>query len=376
MLGASRVQTFRHITLPLLTPSILAAASIVFLFTFTSFGIVFVLSDPAHATLEVEVYRQAALLLDLPTSAALAVVQIVIVLIVVVVMARAQERRAVAQRLVAGADAARRPRGVRQWSLVGGVIGATTALLALPVLTLVWRSLHVGGQWSLGFYRALGSSASKSTLFVSPWTALRNSLEFAAIATVIALVVGGLASVAIASRPGRGGRTIDALLMLPLGTSAVTIGFGFLVAFESAPFDLSQSRLLIPLAHATIAIPFVVRSVVPALRSIDPRLREAATMLGAPPRKVWREVDLPITARAFAVAAGFCVAISLGEFGATIFLSRPDTPTLPIAIERFLGRPGVVNVGQSLALAVILMLLTTVVVFLMERVRLRHLGEL
>ena len=82
--------------------------------------------------------------------------------------------------------------------------------------------------------------------------------------------------------------------------------------------------MLVPIAQALVAIPFVVRAVVPVLRAIDPRLREAAAMLGASPARVWREVDLPIVARAALVAAGFAFAISLGEFGATLFIVRPD----------------------------------------------------
>ena len=375
VLGASRFRAFVHVTLPLLMPSIIAAASIVFLFTFTSFGVVLLLSDPAHFTLEAEIYRQAIDIGDLQIAAALALVQIVAVLAVIFALGRAQERRAVAQRLVGGADVARRPRG-REKVVVGGILGATSLFLGGPLAVLVWRSVRIGGTFSLVSYRTLGSSASASTLFVSPWAAVRNSVEFAAIATVIALIVGGLASVAIASRPGRATRTMDAFLMLPLGTSAVTVGFGFLIAFQHAPNGLATSPYLVPIAHAIVAIPFVVRAVVPALRSIDPRLRDAATMLGATPRRVWREVDLPITARAFAVAAGFCAAVSLGEFGATLFIARPDWPTVPIAIQRFLSRPGQINVDQSLAMSVILMLLTAVVVFAIERVRIRDLGEL
>ncbi|HYL53567.1 MAG TPA: iron ABC transporter permease [Acidimicrobiia bacterium] len=375
VLGASRLRAFRHVTLPLLSPSLLAAASIVFLFTFTSFGVALLLADPSHATIEVEIYRQTVELFDLRIAAALAFVQIVAVLAVLFLMARAQERRAVTQRLVAATETARRPRG-GQRVLVAGVVGATTLFLGGPLAVLASRSLRPGGRWSLASYRALGSSAATSTLFVSPWTALRNSLVFAAIATLLALVVGGLASAVIASRPGRATRTMDVLLMLPLGTSAVTVGFGFLLAFDAPPLQLSTTSLIIPLAHAIVAIPFVVRIVVPALRSIDPRLRDAATVLGAPPARVWREVDLPIVARAFVVAAGFCVAVSLGEFGATLFIARPDTPTIPIAIQRFLTLPGELNVGQSLAMATILMGLTAVVVLGIERVRIRDLGDL
>jgi thiamine transport system permease protein len=84
---------------------------------------------------------------------------------------------------------------------------------------------------------------------------------------------------------------------------------------------------------------------------------------------VRREIDLPIAARALTVAAGFAFAISLGEFGATVFLARPDSPTLPVAIFRFLGRPGELNAGQAYALAVVLMVVVTVSVLLVERIR-------
>jgi len=148
-----------------------------------------------------------------------------------------------------------------------------------------------------------------------------------------------------------------------------------LITFDRSPFDLATSWWIVPLAHAIVAIPFVVRIVVPALRSIDPRLRDAAAVLGAPPARVWRAVDMPIAARAFGVAAGFCAAVSLGEFGATLFLARPDLPTLPIAIQRFLTRPGPLNAGQALALSTILMVLTAAVVFAIEQVRVGELGE-
>ena len=148
------------------------------------------------------------------------------------------------------------------------------------------------------------------------------------------------------------------MVALPLGVSAVTVGFGFLVALDEPPLDLRTSWVLVPLAQALVAIPFVMRTMTPVLRSIDPRLREAAATLGASPGRVWREVDLPIVARAVVVAAGFAFAISLGEFGATIFIVRPDTPTLPVEIFRLLGRPGPQNAGAAMAASVLLMAIT------------------
>jgi thiamine transport system permease protein len=208
-------------------------------------------------------------------------------------------------------------------------------------------------------------------LLAAPWEAIVNSIAYAAAATVLALVVGGLAAFAVTDRRSR---LLDGLVLLPLGASAVMLGLGFLIAFDQEPIDFRSSSWIVPVAQALVAIPFVVRILAPTLRSIDAHQREAAALLGASPGRVRREIDLPIVARGLAVAAGFAFAISLGEFGATVFLARPDNPTLPVAIFRFLGRPGEVNVAQAYALAVVLMAVTVVSVLAVERVRVRRGG--
>ena len=171
-----------------------------------------------------------------------------------------------------------------------------------------------------------------------PLAAVGTSLRFAVLATVIAVVVGGSAAVAIAASR-RGGSLLDAGLMLPLGTSAVTVGFGLLITMDRRPLDLGARGSSSPSPTRVVAVPFVVRAVLPTLRSIDPRLRDAASTLGASPARVWREIDLPFLRRALVAGAGFAFAISLGEFGATSFLTRVGNETMPIAIARLLGRP-------------------------------------
>jgi thiamine transport system permease protein len=372
VLGASRLRAFTSVTLPALRPAILAAASITFLFTFTSFGVILVLGGPTRATLETEIYRQTAQLLDLRTAAALSILQLVAVVVLLVVSGRFQGRRAVALGLRPTAITARRARTLPERALLLGNLGLMLLLLGVPLAVLVARSFSTAGGPGLGFYRALDELRSDSVLFVAPIDAVVNSLLFATVATAIALVVGGLASFAVA-RHQRGG-ALESALALPLGISAVTVGFGFLIALDEPPLDLRTSWILVPIAHALIAIPFVVWLVTPLLRSIDPRLREAAAVLGAPPRRVWREVDLPIVGRAFAVAAGFAFAISLGEFGATLFLARPDRATLPVVIYRLLGQPGALNFGAAMAASTILMALTVVAVLAADRARLGDVG--
>jgi thiamine transport system permease protein len=147
------------------------------------------------------------------------------------------------------------------------------------------------------------------------------------------------------------------------------LGFGFVIAFDTSPLDFRAEPWIVPVVQSLVAIPFVVRIVAPALRSIDERQREAAALLGASPSRVRREIDLPIIRRALVVAAGFAFAISLGEFGATVFLARPDRPTLPVAIFRFLGRPGEQNAAEAYALAVVLMAVTACSLLVIGRFR-------
>ncbi|WP_391662396.1 ABC transporter permease [Streptomyces vinaceusdrappus] len=372
MLGASRLKAWRQVTLPALAPAVAAAALMVFLFTFTSFGVVQILGGPAFSTLEVEIYRQTSQVFDLSTAAVLTLVQFVAVAAVLAVHAWTVRRRETGLRLVDAATTARRPRGAGQWALLAGVLVTVAGLILLPLAVLVERSLGASG---LGYYRAL-TRADGGTFLVPPIEAIGNSLQYAVAATAIAVVVGGLAAAALTRRDaGRFVRGFDALLMLPLGVSAVTVGFGFLIALDEPPLDLRSSWILVPLAQALVGVPFVVRTMLPVLRAVDVRLREAASVLGASPWRVWREVDLPMVRRALLVAAGFAFAVSLGEFGATVFIARPDSPTLPVAVARLLGRPGEMNYGQAMALSTILMLVCAVALVVLERLRTDRTGE-
>ncbi|WP_307792363.1 ABC transporter permease [Streptomyces verrucosisporus] len=382
VLGASRWTAWRTVTLPALVPSVAAAALMVFLFTFTSFGVVQILGGPRYATLEVEIYRQTAQLLDLPTAAVLTLLQFAAVAALMAFHSRLLRRRRTALGLVDAAGSARRPRGAGQRALLAGVLLQIAVLLLAPLAVLAERSLSGPDGYGLHHYRALGSAdAAGGTFTVAPLEAVGNSLAYAATATAVALAVGVPAAVALTLRgpEGRAGRLLrglDALLMLPLGTSAVTVGFGFLIALDAPPLDLRSSWILVPLAQALVGIPFVVRTLLPVLRAVDARLREAAAMLGASPPRVWREVDLPLVRRALLVAAGFAFAVSLGEFGATVFIARADAPTLPVAVARLLGRAGEASYGQAMALSTILMLLCAATLLALEGVRTDRSGEL
>jgi thiamine transport system permease protein len=368
VLGAPPRRRFWTITLPLLLPSILAASLLVFLFCFTSFGVVLILGGVAFATLEVEIYRQAVHQFNLPVAALLALVQMTLTFALMAVYTNLQARAALPLEM--------QPRTTTpQHSQSAVVIGSTAILLLMllsPLLALAWRSFTVGGDGAnLQFYQALTVNPRQSAFFVPPIVAIRNSLLFALTTMLLSLTLGVISAYLLA-RPRRWLTTIlDPVFLLPLGTSAVTLGFGYIVALG----ELRTSLWLTPIAHTLVATPFVVRTFLPTLRSLDPRLRESAAVLGATPGRVWWEIDLPLLYRALVVSAVFAFTISLGEFGATLLISRPDFPTMPMIIYRALGQPGLLNYGQALAMSTILMVVSASAMLVIEQIRLPGRGE-
>src|SRR4051794_35030421 len=397
VLGAGRMRIFREITLPLLLPAIGAAVLLIFIFTFSSFGVIRILGGPRFATLEVEIYRQTTQLLRLDIAAALSLVQIAATLLMTLAYTRLQARATVPLELRARTANAQPPHGWRARLVVGANLAILLLVLGTPLLALALRSITAlasgTAKLTLEYYRLLGSNPTGSFFYVPPLRALGNTLSFALAATVLALLVGVPAAYLLAQRSknqeprtrrhnrrfsvlgSRFSALLDPLFMLPLGASAATLGLGYIVALGRPPLNLLTSPLMIPIAHALLAFPFVVRTLLPALRALDPRLREAARTLGAGPAQVLREVDLPLLFPALLAGAVFAFTVSIGEFGAALLLYRPEYPTVPVVIDRFLGLPGQQNYGQALALSTILMLITGLSFVLLEQVRFRDVGE-
>lgn len=347
VLGASRMRAFTAVTLPRLRPALAAAATVVFLFSFTSFGVVLILGGGRRATLDTEIWRYATQRTDFGTAAALGLVQLVTVL-VVLLAARGLRADLGTERPTVG-RVGRAPQALVQRLAVWGAATAVGVVFATPLAVVVWRSLRRGGRFTLANYTSLASHDPGDPLPVPALNAVGNSLRWAALAGTIAVVLGAMAAV-----PRRRRGVLDLLVYLPLGTSAVLVGFGMLIGFDSSPADWRTRWWIVPVAHATVGLAFVVSTVRPALARIPPVLRQAAASLGAGPGRVWWEVDAPVARRALWLGAGFAVAVSVGEFGATAFLARPQRPTMTTAIFDLLGRPGDVAYGQALALCVVL----------------------
>jgi thiamine transport system permease protein len=379
VLGASPWRTFREVTLPLLKPSILAGTFLVFLFNFTSFGVVLMLGGPQFATLEVEIYIQALHRLNLPLASILAILQLLCTLLITLGHNRVSGLGDVVVSPPARTLDARKPRKGWERLVVILLIITLFTLLVSPLASLALRSFvkleptrgergEVQRGLTLQFYRELGVNRRGDLFFVPPIAAARNSFIFALITIGITLSLGVLVAYAMGQRTAIN-KFLDPLLMLPLGASAITLGLGFIIVFNRPPFSTLRFPILIPIAHSLVALPFIVRTLAPALQDIPRTLRNAARVLGASPLKVWREVDLPLLTPALLVSTIFALTISLGEFGASTFLVRPEYPTMPVAIFRYISQPGALNYGQALAMSTILMLACALGIFIIERLQ-------
>ena len=356
-LGASPMRAFATVTLPALAPAIASAASLTFLFCATAYGVVLVLGGVGIGTIETEIYRLTTQYLDLRGAAVLSVVQLGVIALALWVAERARAATQTRLRLRTEVPAPRlRATDAPALAVTAATVGG---MLVAPMAVLAVRSLQRDGAWTLANYTDLGSTGGRSALLVTVWEAAANSVAVAVAAAAIALSLGVAVCLVVSRRPrsrtlARVITGLDAAFMLPLGVSAVTVGFGFLITLARPPLALTRSWWILPLAQAVVAVPLVVRTLLPALRAIDPRQREAAAALGAGPGRVLLSVDGPQLLRAGGLAAGFALATSLGEFGATSFLARPQEPTLPVVVYRLIGSPGSQNQGMALAGGVVL----------------------
>ena len=380
-LGADPWRVWWNVTFPLLRPSLLASLLLVFLFDFTSFGVILLLGGSQFATLEVEIYLRVLRLPNLPLAALLSVIQLVCTIVFSILYSRFASRSAIQTAPRSAESNIRKPKSLREKIFIAAFVFLLSSFFFLPLSALPLRSLFrleadrgQRGEVQYGFttdyYRELFVNRRDSVFYVPPIRATVNSLGYAGATVVLSLLLGFPAAFALA-KPTRLERILDPLIMLPLGSSAVMLGLGFILSYGA----WLTSPLLVPFAHTLVALPFVIRTLQPAIASIPRRLRQAASSLGASPLEVWKNIDLPILRRATLAAGTFAFTISLGEFGATLLIARPEYPTIPVAIERFLSQPGGLNYGQAMAMGTILMLLTLISILLIEKFRIPGTGE-
>lgn len=244
-----------------------------------------------------------------------------------------------------------------------------TALALAPIGAVLAGGFRLRGAWSFEPWRAILDPAHPAHVAGFDLSrALGLSLAYAAMSVVLALLLTILLAYALPRLSPRPRRLVEAVAALPLGTSSLLLGVGYVLAFGAGAFlDLRGTTLVIVVTHALVAFPFAARVLLPAFDLRDRRLDDAAALLGASGRAVAWRVHLPLLAAPLTVAAGLAAAASLGDFGASVLLMRPDTMSLVVWIGGHDAPFDPMRKAQAIALAGALAVLTGLVYLAIER---------
>jgi thiamine transport system permease protein len=373
-LGASRLRAFRDVVAPQLYPAVLTGGALTFVFSFGTFPIVQALGGTDVTTVEVQIFRLVERL-DYRTAAALAIVELFITLGVLYAYLRYEARqrghsrgvRPLERHSLVPTSLSPRPVAVRLG--LAAYLLVAVVLFVLPIASMIQASFTDPGGFTLENYRFLIERQADAAAFqIQPWPAVRNSLLFGAATLLVALPMGVTVAV-YSTRAYAGRKLLDAAAMAPFAVSSIVVGIGLLrgpvFGVDIAGVHLAVGgAVAIVAAHAVAAYPFVVRTVAPGLERIDETLVESARALGASRTRALVDIELPMVWPGLVAGAAFVFAISIGEFSSTVILaSGTDWYTMPVAIERFIGR----RLGPAYAMGVVLLVVTTASFVLIDR---------
>ena len=211
------------------------------------------------------------------------------------------------------------------------------------------------------------------------------SLETSVSVVLLALCLGVPVAYVLAMKDFKGKHVLDVLVTLPISMPPLVAGLALLLLLGShSPLggvlhthgiEVLFSKTGIILAQLFVSMPFLIKSAREAFESIDKKLVTASVVLGASQLHTFRKILLPLAGKGICAGMVMTWARAMGEFGATSLIARPDRPTMPVAIGRFLSQPGAVNQGQALAMSTLLMLVCLVGFLSIERFRVGAIGE-
>ena len=383
--GNSRLGRVKNLWLPFIGPAIACASALCFVFSFTSFALVKWLT-PTKSTLE-------SLMADSGGTAgiynyridtseivlAVCLVQLIILVTALAITSRLQRKHSLRHAIVSESSA-RKSRGKASLFgkavLIGGLIFTLLPLILVVISSFVVRTVKNGtisSEFTLDAWKNAWQG-DNSTLSIPE--ALSNSLIYALMTLIFSIIIGWIIASSINRLENSGNmklaKIVDMISLAPLAISAVMIGLGILLGILRWNPGMFNWFLIPVIPHVLLTTPFVVRVMLPAIRSLDISFEEQAKMLGLSPTKVWIHSRLSFLLGPLAVSSSLTIAFSLGEFGATWILVRSGSwDTLSILVDQLMGQPkfNPLVYPMAMASATVLMALTFVLFLLAEKVR-------
>ncbi len=379
--GNTKFRRLKNLWWPLLWPNIIASASLIFIFSFTSFALVKFLI-PSKRNLEVVMSNQAEWAgVDIPALGrvpseiilASSSIQLAVIIIALAISSKLQSKSF--SHHISSLDDKRIEKSF--FSIRGIYILIMLILIILPLLSLISSSFFIRNgdemAWSTrGWSAAFGGTHSPTNMY----QAVFSSIKYAIITVLIALPIGFILSDTINELERSGNTTyaiiLDVIVMLPLALSAVMVGLGVLVGIIRTDPEIVRSWWIPIYGHLMLTTPFVVRVLLPAFRNLNPDYEMSAALLGAGHLERIYKIKIPMLIPSILVSSSLVFAISLGEFGASwVVLRFTEFTTLPVMIGDILSRPGFDPVVRSAAnsAGTVLLLMTLILFMCVERFR-------
>jgi iron(III) transport system permease protein len=364
-LGASRWRGFWTVTLPIVIPSVLSGALLVFIETLENFGVPIVLAED-KPILSVEAFKLFVGETDQNPSSAgvLGVLLIVSTALVLLVQRRYLARR----RFATGAR--RSPPLITTGSglrvLASAACWAVVLLSLLPFFAVVvlsfmkFRGPVLQGGFSLdNFADLLGRSARP----------LENTLMLSGLAAVIAAVIGVPIGYAITRFRSAFTNVLEIVSTMPFAVAGTVLGIGLIISFNSGWLVLTGGWLIMVIAYVVRKLPFSVRSSASILHQIDPSLEEASVNLGVSPVMTFARLTVPLMLGGIIGGMVLTWVTVSSELSATVVLYSGEWQTLTVVMFQALEGTGA---GTAVAAASLLIVITLVPLALIYRLLRRY----
>ncbi len=358
-LGASRLEVFSKVTLPLALPGIASALLVIFIESLADFGNPLILAGSDFPTLSVQAYLQITGMYDLPGGAALSVVLLIPSVTAFVVQKYWVDKRKYVT--VTGKPTSTAIKSVSKpvkWVLFGAcmaVVGVVLLFYGVIVAGSFAKLWGIDPSFSLKNYQYVLGVGSE---------AIRDTLVVAALSTPISGLLGMAIAFLVVRKSFPGKRAMDFISMLSFALPGTVVGIGYISAFNRRPILLTGTLAILVLNFVFRYFPVGIQAGVATLRQVDPSIEEAAANLGADSPTTFRKITLPLMAPAFFSALVFAFVRAMTAISAAIFLVSADWNLMTVQILNQ------VNSGRLGAAAAFSVILVGVIVAAMALIRL------
>jgi iron(III) transport system permease protein len=369
IMGASRWQTIRTVTLPLVIPSIAAGALIVFMRAVGNFGVPAILGGNFYV-LPTLIHFQVVGFYNLHTAGAIALVNVAMVGLAILLSQYVTAKRSYVTISGTTQEARISPNRILKWVGITYCTGVIFFSL-LPHLTVIVTSFTEG--WAGTRYPTKFSLENYRNIIHIAKTPILNSLFLATTATIVAALVGTLLSYISVRKRFVGKWILDLTVMLPFILPGIVVGVAILIGFSSGFVILSGTWMIMVVGFFIRRMPYVFRSTMASLSQIDVAVEEASTITGAPWMTTFRKITLPLMAPGILAGAVICFSTLMGELSTTIILYSARWKTITVAIVEYLFSA---TIGPAYALGTILIILVLSAIAFANRLLGRRMSQM